>query len=107
MGVKLHPSMKALCAYVEEHQVPMDQMGEDELKFLYDMSVSCGPNFNEAERDEYMKYRTDLTIGASNIKELFEKGVVEVDGLVVRLHGDFACDTGLLKDIAVQVVSLG
>jgi len=82
-------------------------MGEDQLRFLYDMSVSCGPNFNEAERDEYMRYRTDLTIGASNIKELLEKGVVEVDGLVVRLHGDFTCDTELLEGIAVQVVSMG
>jgi len=89
VGVKLSQgAMPALCAYAEEHQVPRDQMGEDQLRFLYDMSVSCGPNFNEAERDEYMRYRTDLVIGASNIKELWEKGVVEVDGLVIRLHGD-------------------
>jgi hypothetical protein len=88
-GVKLHQeAMPALWAYAEEHRVPMDQAGEDQLKFLYDMSVSCGPNFSEAERDEYMKYRTDLVIGSSNIKELVAKGVVEVDGLVLRLHGD-------------------
>jgi hypothetical protein len=105
MGVKLHQkAMPLLWKYAQEHQVPSDQMGVDELKFLYDMSTSCGPNFTEAERDEYMKYRTDLTIGASNIKELFEKGVVEVDGLVVRLHGDFPCDTGLLADIAALAV---
>ena len=98
--MKLHQdAMPALWAYAHEHQVLQEGMGigrvEDQLKFLYDMSASCGPNFNEAERAEYMRFRTDLTIGLSNIKELVKNGVVEVDGLVLRLHGDSVVEPGL------------
>lgn len=89
VGVKLHQkAMPLLWKYAQEHQVPSDQMGADELRFLYDMSASCGPNFTEAERNEYMRFRTDLNIGLSNIDELTSKGVTEVDGEVLRLHGD-------------------
>jgi len=98
--MKLHQEiMPALWAYAQKHQLPRDEMEigwmEDQLKFLYDMSASCGPNFNEAERAEYMRFRTDLTIGLSNIKELVKNGVVEVDGLVLRLHGDSVVEPGL------------
>jgi hypothetical protein len=41
----------------------------------------------------------EITVGVSDIVELVEKGFVEIDGAILRLHGDAMTDEGAWSDL--------
>jgi hypothetical protein len=86
----------------------------DELEAEFDLLFENNPNFqSESENTKawalnaFKKARQqEIIIGVSNITELITKESVDINGQIVRMHGDARCDAGAYEDLATEALRI-